>query len=156
MTKKNLFLALLAIGLAAVYAIWFTDWFQPKTVQIFHTDRNLHPRRQRDSSLPPLIFGVNHQLKLTEIKVVPLAVWQTNPQVLPLWHLVSDSNSISLKAFQYGAHIGGMRPAVAGSRAQPLETNVAYRLFVTAGKITGQHDFELGGKLPEATNAASH
>jgi hypothetical protein len=28
---------------------------------------------------------------------------------------------------------------------QSLETNVAYRLFIAAGKAKGQHDFEVGG-----------
>jgi len=68
--------------------------------------------------------------------------------VSPVWHLISDSNSVPVKVFSYGQGIRGMKPAVAGSRAQPLETNVAYRLLVTAGKAKGQHDFEIGGSLP--------
>jgi hypothetical protein len=36
-----------------------------------------------------------------------------------------------------------MRPAIKGVRPEPLETNVTYRLLVTAGKIKGEHDFEL-------------
>ncbi len=144
MTKKNLLLILFALALAAVYAVWFTDWFQPATVKIFH--RNPRPnfqRGQRGGALPSLVFGVNRQLRFTELKVVPLAGFQTNKNVLPLWHLVSDSNSAPLKMFSYGQIIPGMRPALKGVHAEALATNVTYRLFITAGKVKGEHDFEL-------------
>jgi hypothetical protein len=143
MTQKNLWLILFAAALATVYAIWFTDWLQPKTVQIFHTNRNLHPRLQRGGALPSLIFGLNLPLKLTALKVVPLAGFATNKNIVPVWHLVSDSNSVPVKSFFYGQFIGGMRPALKGIRAEPLETNVTYRLLLTAGKFKGEHDFEL-------------
>jgi hypothetical protein len=146
MTKKNLALIFFAVALAAVYAVWFTDWFRPATVKIFHTSRNLRLNTRRNpggGALPSLIFGVNHPLRFTELKVVPVAGLETNKNVLPVWHLVSDSNSVPVKIFFYGQFIGGMRPALKGVHAEPLETNVTYRLFVTAGKIKGEHDFEL-------------
>jgi hypothetical protein len=142
--KKNWLLIVIAVVLATVYVVYFTDWFAPKTIQIFHTDRNLHRQMQRNViGLPSLIFGVNHPLKFNEIKVVPLAGFQTNRDILPLWHLVSDSNSVPVKSFYYGQPIRGMKPAVQGSRPQPLETNITYRLIVTSGKFKGDHDFEL-------------
>jgi hypothetical protein len=143
MTKKNWLLILAAVALAAFYAFYFTDWFQPKTIKIFHATRNLHPRMLRGGALPALQFGINRQLQLTELRVVPAAGFQTNKNVLPLWHLVTDSNSVPVKMFSYGQFIGGMKPAIKGTRAQPLETNVTYRLIVTAGKFKGEHDFEL-------------
>ena len=45
--------------------------------------------------------------------------------------------------FFYGQRIPGLKPEVAGAHAQPLQTNVTYRLFVTAGSAKGQHDFEI-------------
>jgi hypothetical protein len=143
MTKKNLLLILFAIALAFVYAIWFTDWFRPATVQIFHTNRNPRPNLRRGGPMQSLIFGVNHPLRFTELKVVPLTGFSTNKNVVPLWHLISDSNSVPVKSFYYGQLIGGMRPAMKGVRPETLETNVTYRLFITAGKIKGEHDFEL-------------
>ena len=143
MTKKNWFLIGTAFVLLAVYAIFFTDWFQPKTVEIFHTMRNVRSHRARGAALPGLIFGLNQKLRLTDIKVVPLADYQSNPKVLPLWHMVSDSNSVPVKFFFYGQHIRGLKPAVSGSQARPLSTNVIYRLTVEAGKIKGVHQFEL-------------
>jgi hypothetical protein len=143
MTKKNWLLLALALVLGAVYIRYFTDWFRPQTIHIAHTTRNLRSRSQPANAPPPLNFGLNQQYNLTEITVVPLALWQTNRNVPPVWHLISDSNSVPVKVFSYGQGIRGMKSAVAGSRAQPLETNVAYRLFVIAGKAKGQHDFEI-------------
>jgi hypothetical protein len=143
MTKKNWLLLALALALGVVYIRYFTDWFRPQTIHIAHTTRNLRSRSQPANASPPLNFGLNRQCRLTEITVVPLAIWQTNPNVPPVWHLISDSNSVPVRTFPYGQGIRGMKPAVAGSRAQPLETNVAYRLLVTAGKAKGQHDFTI-------------
>ncbi len=143
MTKKNLFLMLFAIGLASVYLIWFTDWFQPKVVKIAHTNRNLYANRGRENALPNLIFHLNPQIRCTELKVVPLAEFQTNKNAVAVWHLVSDSNSVPMTSFFYGEHIRGMRPAIKGVQAEALETEVAYRMFITAGHVKGQHDFEL-------------
>jgi hypothetical protein len=156
MTKKNWALILIALALAVVYAIYFTDWFKPKTIQIVHTSRTLRPRSMQANAQPNLIFGLNRAYRLTEIKVVPLAEFQTNPNALPLWHLVSSSNSAPVKIFGYGQKIRGMNSAVPGAHPQPLESNIVYRLLLTAGKFTGQHDFELGGKPPDAANPAGN
>jgi hypothetical protein len=140
MTKKNLFLILVAIGLATVYAIWFTNWFRPKTLGIFTTSRNLAMTRWRGSSLQ---FNVMHPAQFTELKVVVLDAYRTNKNTLPVWHLVSDSNSVPVRNFSYGQYIPGMRPDIAGTHAESLETNVVYRLLVTSGKIKDHHDFQL-------------
>lgn len=134
-----------AVAVAVIYVVYFTDWFQPKTVKIFHTNRNLRQRSSRGNSgaLPNLIFGVSQQLRLTEIVVVPSAVWQTNHNAIPVWHLVSDSNSVPVKSFYYGQYIGGMKSAVKGAHPQSLETNLSYRLIIAAGSIKGEHEFEL-------------
>jgi hypothetical protein len=97
-----------------------------------------------------LIFALDRPLKLTELRVVPLDVWQTNHNVLPLWHLVASSNTVPVKTFFYGQFLRGMKPAVVSTRSQSLEPQINYRLIVTAGKITGQHDFHLEGE-PAAT-----
>jgi hypothetical protein len=143
MTKKNWLLVAVALVLGVVYVRYFTDWFRPQTIHIAHASRNLRARAQPANAPPPLSFSLNRQCRLTEIKVVPLAAWSSNQDVSPVWHLISDSNSVPVRMFAYGQGIRGMKPAVAKSRAQPLETNVAYRLFVAAGKAKGQHDFEI-------------
>ena len=143
--KRNWLLILIAVILMVVYAVYFTDWWQPKTIEIFHTSRMVHSRKHRGvaSTEPSLIFGINRSLRLTEIKVVPLADYKTNPATLPLWHLVSDSNSVPTKAFTYGQSIRGLKPAVSGVRAEPLTNGVVYRIIVVAGQFEGHNDFEL-------------
>ncbi|HTB84337.1 MAG TPA: hypothetical protein VK742_11835 [Candidatus Sulfotelmatobacter sp.] len=144
MTKNNWMLAVVAVVLAAVYVIYFTDWFRPKTVEIYSAYRDLGSRAARQQgALPAMRFSSNRQLKLTEIKVVSCADLETNKNAFALWHLISESNSVPIKWFFYGERIGGMHPAVEGTHPQSLETNVTYRIFVTAGKITGHHDFAL-------------
>ena len=91
-------------------------------------------------------FGLDRDYRLTEVKIVPLAEWQTNQSALPLWHLVSDPRSAPTRFFSYGQNIDGMKPAMPGTKPKPLEINVAYRLFVSAGSVKGRHDFEIGGK----------
>ena len=141
--KKNRLLLLLLLLLAAGYAVYFTTWFQPRTIHIFHTWRPLHPRLQRDGVLPSLQFGLDRRYPLTEIKVLPLVPDPASPYPLPLWHLVSGSNSVPVMTFYYGQNLRGLQPQVPGSRPQPLATNVAYRLCVTAGKYHGENIFVL-------------
>ena len=151
MTKKNWLLIAIAVALAALYVVYFTNLFKPKKIIISHTE--LRAITQPAGALPMLMFGFNGSFRLTELKVVPLAEWETNQHVLPLWHLVSDSNSPPEKIIHYGAGIRGMKPAVAGKHADPLDPDTVYRLFVTAGSIKGQHDFKLDGQIGD-TNAA--
>ena len=147
MTWKH-FVLLAALLVALVYAGLLMGRFKPKTIEIYHTLRPAgYAMRNRRDVPAVLSFGLGGQFKLTEIKVVPLTEWQTNHGVPPVWHLVSDSNSVPVNVFSYGQRIRGMKPAVAGARPLPLETNAAYRLFVTAGKIKGQHDFKTGGSV---------
>jgi hypothetical protein len=146
MTKKNWLLMIALVALAGVYGFYFTDWFKPKIIQISHTSRAVHLRSGKklagDPATIPVTFGLEPECKITEIKVVPLAEWQTNQNVLPVWHLVSYTNAAPIKMFIYGQRMRGLKPEVAGSRADPLQPGVTYRLFVTAGKAKGQHDFE--------------
>ena len=145
MSKNNWLLLIGLLGLATVYAVYFTDWFRPKRIEIYDVSRQnrLHPPGANAPEAIPVTFGFGTRYQITELKVVPLDAWQTNHDALPVWHLVSDSNSVPLKVFPYGQMIHGMRPAIKGVRAEPLESNVPYRLCITAGKIKGARDFEL-------------
>ena len=131
------------VVVATVYVCFFTDWFRPKKITLFDTSRPMqHFRGRKD--LPFIMFGITEgKLKLTEVKVVPLDSYQKNPATSPVWHLISDSNSIPVQRFVYGQRIWGMKPFVVGLVPQPLETNVTYRLFVVAGGAKGEHDFEI-------------
>lgn len=147
MNKKTYSLIAVAVVLAAVYAIFFTDWFQPKTIHISSTSRAMRavrPNARNGTAAGRLMFGLGDYYSLTEIKVIPLAALQTNKFASPVWHLVSDEGSDDVRQFFYGQKINGMDPAVEGARPEPLQPGVTYRLFVTAGKIKGQHDFHIG------------
>jgi hypothetical protein len=145
MTTKNWFMLVILLALAVIYVFYFTGWFQPKTIQIFHTSRNMRPDFRAgptNSGVLPITFGFNRVYKFTEVKVVSLTEWQTNQTTRPLWHLVSDSNSVPVKFFFYGQRIRGMRAAVSGTRPQSLLPGESYRLFVAAGSAKGWHDFK--------------
>jgi hypothetical protein len=152
MTRKSWMLTGFMLALAVVYAVFFAHWLKPGIITIYHVTRPSGRAMQmrRDVPTPPITFNLQGDYKLTEIEAVPLAAWQTNHDALPVWHLISDSNSVPVKSFAYGWAIRGMRPAVPGAKAQLLEPNVAYRLFVAAGKTRGQHDFKVAGGEPDA------
>ena len=156
MIKQNWLPALFLVALAAVYVIWFTDWFRPAHIHISHTVRELHFRRQPGDPQRTLIFGVDpRDIRLTEIKVVPLADFEKNPKTLPVWLLVSDSNSVPIRDFIYGQGIRGMRPLVAGMEPAPLDTNLVYRIMIKTGHATGVHDFKLGGTPVQSADAGN-
>ena len=140
--KKNLFLIGIVLVLAVVYIIFFTGWFRPKIIHISHTSRPAAGARG-GSPVSRLAFSLGDYYELTEVKVVPLAEWQTNKEAQPLWHLVSDGSD-DVDHFFYGENIDGMDPAVDGSKPQPLQPGVIYRIFVAAGKARGWHDFQIG------------
>ena len=157
MNKKNLFLIGLVLVLAGVYAVYFTDWFQTRTILISATANRVASSRLAAGrmgggrfgalsgvSTSPIAIGLNDYYELTEIKVYSLAELQTNKLAQPLWHLVGDPSSDSINSFGYGQSIEGMVPAVNGLQPEPLQPGVIYRIFLTDGKIKGQHDFHVG------------
>jgi hypothetical protein len=162
MNKTSWTLIISAILMAAAYVCFFTDWFKPQTIHIFHVARpqqkgQIGARVAAGSQNTAIVtFGFDTRYQLTEIKVVRLSEWQTNHMAQPLWHLISDSNSVPVKMFPYGLALRGMKPAVAGKWPEPLEPNVVYRLLVSAGSLKGQHDFSAPPKPPGTNNLPSH
>jgi hypothetical protein len=142
MLKKNTILVIVLLVLVVCYAYFFTDWFKPRTIKIFYTTRQLEHYRSRHD-LPYILFVMEGRYRLTELKVVPLADFQSNSMTPPLWHLVSPSNSIPIKVFEYGQHIHGMKPVIEGEDPQDLQTNLDYLLIVAAGNAKGSVDFKL-------------
>lgn len=147
MAKKQWILLAVLVLLAAVYVCAFTHWGRRPAMQISHTansrQKGLVGPRVRAGAINTAImtFNFDRPYQFTEIKVVRLSDWQTNKSALPLWHLISDSNSVPTRKFNYGVAIGGMKPFVPKAWPKPLEANVTYRLFLTAGNIQGQNDF---------------
>ena len=154
MARKNIILILCAVVLAGGYVYYFTDWFASPDIQIMHTIR---PNRQlgrfgrRNAPRPSshtVSFALSRKLTLTEIKVIPASDLATNKHPHAIWHMISDSNSVPTKALVYGSPLRGMRPAVKGAWADPLESDTSYKLFLQsdAGKI--EHDFKTPPGFP--------
>jgi hypothetical protein len=147
MKKKNWLMLIVLLVLAGVYLFYFTDWLKPKIIAISSTSRAFGRRPannvRTDPALVTITFSLEPACRPTEIKVVPLAAWQTNPNTTPVWHLVHSSSPDPVKIFSYGQPLSGLQPAIAGEQAEPLQPNVTYRLFLTAGRAKGQHDFEI-------------
>ena len=153
MTRKFWLLLVLAVMFGGLSIYVNKDWFTKDTIQIYHRSRPARVVLRRkpvanDSHINPIIFGFDRTLKLTCIKVVPLSEIQTNKYPQPIWHLISESNSVPTKDFTYGASIRGMHPAVQGAEPDLLEPGVGYRLYVEAGAIKKEHDFVPDPKTP--------
>ena len=150
--RKNLWIATVVLVVIGLYAYVYRDAFRPKEIVITHRVAFGPPvrglsRANQNIKVTRLAFGFDRKCQLTEIKVIPVAGPWAGSNAPPLWHVISDSNSIPVRAFAYGDHILGLRPLVQKSRPVPLEPNVTYRLFVRAGRETGQHDFSVPEKI---------
>jgi len=147
MTRKIWLWLALAVLLGGFSLYLNKDWFARDHIQIYHRSRPTRAawlRRKSaadDSLVNPIIFGFDRKVKLTSVEVIPLSDIQTNKYPHPIWHLVSESNSVPTKDFTYGARIAGMHPAVKEATPDPLEPGVTYRLIVEAGAFKGEHEF---------------
>ena len=147
MTKKQWMLIALVAVLGGFSLYLNRDWFAKENIHIYHRSRParaaLFRRKHVDtaSSINPIVFGFDRKLKLTCLKVIPVSAIETNKYPHPIWHLVSESNSVAIKDFSYGTPIQGMHPAVKGAIPDPLEPGVPYRLEIEAGPLKAEHDF---------------
>src|SRR5512136_791840 len=101
MTKNGIALSVVAVILAVVYAIYFTDWFTTRSIQIYPTIRpsqvSAIPRDQGMAPVYPVSFAFDGKYRLTMVKVVVEQDLKTNKYPQALWHLVSDIGSPPLK-----------------------------------------------------------
>ena len=152
MSKKQWSFLAVIVALVAFSVYLNRDRFARAGIQIIHRSRpdrlGAGGRNASESRADPVIFGLNRPLRLTSIKVIPLAALQTNQYAQPIWHLTSDSNSVPVTDFTYGGAVQGMRPASEGASADPLEPRVQYRLFIEADAIKATHDFSAVPKAP--------
>ncbi len=144
MTTKNILLISLVLLLGGLSLYLNRDRFGSPRIQI--SDRSLQPRgaplrRQKDSTVNTVIFLLNRELKLTSVKVIAAGDIKTNKNPRAIWELISDSNSIPVKDIVYGINIRGMKPAIKGAAADPLQPGVKYRLLIKSGSLEAVHDF---------------
>src|SRR5439155_9604092 len=108
MTRKRKLLAVAGVMVVlGLYAYAYRDWFRPGDMKIYDrisTGQSI--RRSTRTNQPVNVAGVafvfDQYYKLTDVKVVAVAELATNKHARALWRLVSDSNSIPVKAFNYG------------------------------------------------------
>jgi len=148
MTKNTIFLCVVMAILAAIYAVYFTDWFHKETIQIIPTIRpgrpSSIPRDAGTAQVSPVNFAFDGKYRLTSVKVVAADDLKTNKYPTPLWHMISvgEKGSAPQKFVLYGQPIRDMKPAVPRARAQPLQPDVLYVLMIEAYKnIKGQTNF---------------
>ena len=146
MTKAGIFLVAVALALGAAYLFWFTDLFVKPTIQILAQVRpgtiSKIPRFD-DTTVWPVSFAFDKKYQLTEVTVVSADEANKNKFPHALWHLISDSNSVPVKALIYGsAPPKGMKPKTPKARPEPLEPGVRYRLIVHADNYEGHVDFK--------------
>ncbi len=150
MTGKQWALVALVVALGGISLYLNRDWFGSEDIQIHHRSRPAHTtrpavvRRGRPQPPPatdPVYFAFGRKLRLTALKVIPVREIETNKYPHPIWHLVSDSNSVPIAEWSYGVPIRGMRPAVKGATPDPLVPGTEYRLILEAGETKAEHDF---------------
>jgi hypothetical protein len=149
MTNKNILIVALVFLLGGLSLYLNRDWFATEEIHISHrssSPRNLLKQARAaktrvKTAANPVVFFLNRKVKLTSVKVVLASDIQTNEYPHAIWNLVSDSNSIPVRDFIYGAPIRGMRLAVKGVPADPLQPGVNYRLLIEAGSDKAEHDF---------------
>lgn len=147
MSRNTFILVAIALFLGVIYAWFFSDWFHKEAIEIIPTVRagraSSIPRLANMPPVYPVSFMLNGRWRLTTLKVVEAEDLATNKYPLALWHMISDSNSVPVKHFQYGDRIRGMKPAERNARPRPLWPDVKYVLMLEAegGKYKGQTNF---------------
>jgi hypothetical protein len=121
--------------------------FGEDKIQVYHRSR---PARvgETQAAVKPIFFAFDRPLKLTSLKVIPVRAIETNKYPQPIWHLISDSNSVPTADFTYGISIEGMRPKVQGATPDMLEPGVKYRLLIEARPLKVEHDFMPVARTP--------
>jgi hypothetical protein len=139
MTKRDGIMIGVLVVVGCIYITFFSHWFDKKKGIVILA--SLRPARTRDATVLPVIFKLDGDYKLTDVKVVPLDNDTFKPMAMETWHLVAKSNATPTRAFVYGSPIAGMEPAVKGTQAQQLDADHIYRLEVAAGDLTGATNF---------------
>jgi len=144
---KIISVAVLLLGLIGLSLYLNRDYFRSDGIQITHRlspwmqARRPGARNPNDLGMP-VTFMLNGFYKLTSVRVFESAKIETNKYAVPIWRIISDSNSVPTSSFNYGSYIKGMHPEAKGARPEPLIPGVKYRLtVVTDKKLEAQHDF---------------
>jgi hypothetical protein len=154
MTRRKLIgTSILLLALVGLCIYVNRDFFEGEGIQIYHRNntRSSAPGRGRGAVVNKansVLFGFNHAIQLNSLKVVAVAELKTNKYAHAYWEMVTTSNSVPMKGFEYGSYIRGMHPKVPNAHPEPLQPGETYRLLITSGSLKGQHDFEATPRMP--------
>ena len=138
MTKQSWTLAVLVAVLGALGLYQFTDFGRTRLIQINVSSRPFAPRAAPTDALP-IIFALDQEWKLTQLRVMPLAE-ASNSAPKCLWTLQSRQGSEPVRGFAYGDDLAGMQ-SPGNVPATALTPGMAYRLDVEAKGARGHVDF---------------
>jgi hypothetical protein len=139
MQKKELKWIAVLLVVAGLYVVFVVHPFRKRQIGVTVSVR---PSRHPGENVFPVFFTLNNSYKLKSVEVLPLENRQLTPGAVPVWHLVSDSNSVPLRAFRYGQPIRGMKPALAGVHPDALVPGTVYRMLLTTADAACQIDFK--------------
>lgn len=152
MNFKHITLALTVTTLAVVYAVYFTDWFRPKNIQII---TQIRPMLQRGATQGtyPVAFGLNAKYRIDSIQVFSAKELATNELALPTWSLEGNPKSEPVKAFSYAGKVPGMKAAVNGDTPVQLKPGEEYTLIIESDGRSGRTNFVAAGKAAAPAQA---
>ncbi len=143
MTNRAIFLVVLALTLGGT-AVWMRGCFATQKIEMI---AQIRPTTRGVRAVPgetpvdPVSFAFDRKYNITSIRVVSVDDEKTNKYPHELWNLISDSNSVPTKVLIYGMVPRGMKPKVPKARPEPLEPDVAYKIYVEAGGPKGEKKF---------------
>jgi len=144
MTKRTLVLVGIAAVLGIVYLVFFQDMFRSAKIEMIAQIRPTRNVRSAPGEVPvdPVTFAFDRKYTLKSIRVVAADEEKTNKFPHELWHLIADSNSVPTKVLTYGLPPKGMKPKVPRARAEPLEPEVVYHIYVESDGAKGDKKFK--------------
>src|ERR1700744_6576194 len=104
MNKQTITLSGVALILATLYIVFFTDFFKHKVIQV---SMRVSPASHT------LVVYLDQAYSLTSIEMVSTEDVKTNKFPHALWHIVANSHIAPISSFNYGGQIAGMAPEVA-------------------------------------------
>lgn len=146
MDRRSWSLIIFLCILGGLYAFGFSDWFARKTIHVSVSYRPAAPGANAD--IVPMVFGLDEDYPLTQIKISELPNGDTNAPGSVTWHVASKTKTDPIRGFVYGENLKGLEPAPGSSGIVPLKPGSVYRVDVAAGKIKGTSFFN--ARAPDA------
>jgi len=142
MSRNTIILSSALFLLGGLYLWQFSDWFVEPRIQIRINSRPGTVANDPNLALP-IIFGLDRDYALDQVRVVSLASQTTNRQPLEVWGLKRKPGfpqSTKVRGFAYNAELEGLE-STPGIGHSPLQPGMPYRIEVVSGRLRGTADF---------------